>query len=251
VRIVCQRPRLDIEAGSRSNSKVASAMDFEQSIVDSWHANADAWTDLVRNQRIESRRVATDAAIIAAILQQSPRRVLDVGCGEGWLARQIAACGVDVTGFDVSPSLIARAREYAGRYCELGYADFAHAPTALGTHYDVVVCNFSLLAEDIAPLLRGCRAVIAPSGKLVIQTVHPFPDAVGGTYADGWREETFASFDGDYAPMPWYFRTVGTWVAQVTAAGFHVIELREPAHPEAQRPLSLLLIAAPVETESP
>ena len=226
-------------------------MDFEQSIEDSWHANADAWTDLVRNQRIESRRVATDAAIVTAILQQSPRSMLDVGCGEGWLARQIAARGVDVTGFDVSPALVARAREHAGRYLDLGYADFAHHPKSVGINFDVVVCNFSLLADDIAPVLRACRAVIAKTGKLLIQTVHPFPDAAGGTYMDGWREETFASFDGDFAPMPWYFRTISTWVANVGGSGFCITELREPLHPETERPLSLLMIATPVETESP
>jgi 2-polyprenyl-3-methyl-5-hydroxy-6-metoxy-1,4-benzoquinol methylase len=225
-------------------------MDFEQNIEGSWHANAHAWTDLVRNQRIESRRVATDGAIVDAILQHAPKRMLDVGCGEGWLARRVAAAGVDVTGFDMSPALVARAREHAGRYLELGYADFANDPTSVGTAFDVVVCNFSLLAEDIAPVLRGCRAVIAATGRLMIQTLHPFPDAASGTYVDGWREETFDSFEGEFAPMPWYFRTVASWVAQVTAAGFCLVELREPAHPETMRPLALLLIAAPVEAGS-
>jgi 2-polyprenyl-3-methyl-5-hydroxy-6-metoxy-1,4-benzoquinol methylase len=224
-------------------------VDFEQSIEDSWHANAGKWTGLVRDQRIESRRVATDAAIVTAILEQSPRRMLDVGCGEGWLAGRVAAQGIDVTGFDVSPALIAHAREHAGTYLELGYPAFAQEPHRAGADFDVVVCNFSLLGENITPVLRACRRVVVPNGKLLIQTVHPFPDSADTPYVDGWREETFGAFDGDFAPMPWFFRTIGTWLSQVTAAGFRVIDLREPLHPETRRPLSLLMIADPAPEE--
>ena len=223
-------------------------MDLERNIEQSWHANADAWAELIRDQRIESRRVATDAAIITAIMEQLPRRMLDVGCGEGWLARRIAQQGVDVTGFDVSPALLERASRHPGHYSELSYTDFAANPRSVGSDYDVVVCNFSLLGADIAPVLRGCRSVIAADGKLMIQTIHPFPDAANAAYVDGWREETFDAFDGDFAPMPWYFRTVGTWIEEVIAAGFRLVELREPTHPETHRPLSLLLIASPDET---
>ena len=76
----------------------------DERISQSWIANADVWTSAVRERRIESRRVATDAAIVSAVLDQHPKTVLDLGCGEGWLAR--ALHGVDVTGIDGSPALI-------------------------------------------------------------------------------------------------------------------------------------------------
>lgn len=37
--------------------------------------------------------------------------VLDAGCGEGYLTRALAARGAQVTGIDLSPRLIALARE--------------------------------------------------------------------------------------------------------------------------------------------
>ena len=76
-------------------------------------ANASAWSAAVRERRIESRRTVTDAAIVAAVLEQNPRRVLDVGCGEGWLARALSAHGIDVTGIDTSAPLIEAARPSA------------------------------------------------------------------------------------------------------------------------------------------
>ncbi len=43
--------------------------------------------------------------------------------------------------------------------------------------------------------------------------------------------------------MPWYFRTLGSWLACLRAAGFELWALDEPLHPETRAPLSLLLDA--------
>lgn len=59
--------------------------DHREQLSLSWQANADAWTAAVREQRIESRRQVTDAAILAL----APLRILDLGCGEGWLRRTV------------------------------------------------------------------------------------------------------------------------------------------------------------------
>ena len=61
--------------------------DYRELLCLSWQANADAWTAAVREQRIESRRQVTDAAILQAILALAPLHILDLGCGDGWLRR--------------------------------------------------------------------------------------------------------------------------------------------------------------------
>ena len=63
-------------------------------------------TQAIRNQEIASRKLVTDAAIIAAIKARCPATVLDIGCGEGWLARRLAEQGMRVTGVDAIPALI-------------------------------------------------------------------------------------------------------------------------------------------------
>jgi 2-polyprenyl-3-methyl-5-hydroxy-6-metoxy-1,4-benzoquinol methylase len=224
--------------------------DAEARIRASWVANAEGWTTAVRGRAIPSRQAGTDAAIVTALSALPPGRLLDVGCGEGWLARALASTGHSVVGIDASPPLVERARELGGGdFRVLGYEALAADPAAVaGAPFDAVVCNFSLLGEELVPLLRALAQLLAPDAPLLIQTVHPF-SAVGETpYRDGWREETFAGFgSGFQAPMPWYFRTVGSWLRVLAEAGFMVTSLDEPLNPSTGRPLSLLIGCATVE----
>jgi 2-polyprenyl-3-methyl-5-hydroxy-6-metoxy-1,4-benzoquinol methylase len=214
----------------------------------SWNSNAQAWTRLVRNAGIESRRVATDAAIIAAVTARSPRRVLDAGCGEGWLCRALEARGIDVVGIDASASLVASARAASkSEYHQVSYEELVAQPAPADVeHYDAIVCNFSLLHEDLEPLLRRFGSMLGSNGALLIQTVHPWSARGDDAYADAWRTESFASFEEEFPePMPWYYRTVGSWTQLLGRAGFALEQLIEPTHPQTGTPLSLLLVATP------
>ena len=216
--------------------------DPERRIEQSWRENAAAWTEAVRQGRIPSRRAGTDAAILAAIRQAAPRSVLDVGCGEGWLARALAAEGARVVGIDAAPELIAAARALGGAFETLRYEALGAAATILGAPFDAAVCNFSLLGEDIATVLRGIRALLRRNGVLLIQTVHPRVACGDEPYEDGWRLESFAAFGATFlASMPWYFRTLESWDRVVAEGGFTVVERGGPTDPATGRTLSLLL----------
>ena len=215
-------------------------------ILASWNANADAWATVVREGKIPSRAAATDAAIVAAISRYEPGRLLDVGCGEGWLARAAAALGFDVVGVDASARLIELARAAGGAdFRVAAYDDIARDHTAAGGPYDVIVLNFALLAEDVVPLLGALARDLTSEGVLLIQTVHPWTACGDAPYRDGWRMETFDAFGGSFpSPMPWYFRTLGSWHDAIDQAGLSVLRVEEPAHPETGKPLSLLLSCA-------
>lgn len=217
----------------------------EQLLAASWQTNAAAWSDVVRKGQIESRRVATDAALLNLIISLAPRRVLDVGCGEGWLSRRLATSGIEVVGVDGSASLIATAQAAGGSlFRVLSYNDIVADPATLDGPYDMIVCNFSLLGAQLEPLLHALRGALAIDGALVIQTLHPWTASNGAPYYDGWRTETFDAFGTAFAsPMPWYFRTVSSWIALLRRTGLVLADLDEPTHPQLGRPLSLLLVA--------
>lgn len=211
----------------------------------SWDSNASAWTNAVRQGKVKSRELTTNAAILQAVLEHAPTSVLDVGCGEGWLARALSIEGCTVTGFDASAKLIDAAREHAqGTFQALSYEDFIARPAQLGHAFDAVICNFSLLADEVTPLLEALLSVTAATGRLFIQTVHPWRARGEDAYVDAWRTENFATFgEGFSEPMPWYYRTLESWLQVLHAAGWQLEQLQEPRHPTTGEPLSLLLAA--------
>jgi SAM-dependent methyltransferase len=217
-------------------------MDEATRLLDSWHDNAAAWTEAVRSGAIESRRLATNAAILRAVQRRRPQKVLDLGCGEGWLVRALAEQGVTAVGVDGTAPLVEAASRAGGRFLRLSYAELVAVPERCGQSFDLVVVNFALFEEKILPLLAALRRIMTADGWLLVQTLHPL--AAGPPYEDGWRTEDFCGFgDGAWTPMPWYFRTLGSWVGVLHEAGFTLHCLQEPVHPQKRRPLSLLLEA--------
>jgi 2-polyprenyl-3-methyl-5-hydroxy-6-metoxy-1,4-benzoquinol methylase len=216
----------------------------DASIVNAWHKNAEAWTAAVRERRIESRTLVTDRAIVDAVLSCSPRRVLDIGCGEGWLGRALADRGVELLGIDVVPSLIARAQAAGGG--EFRVASYEEAAAgALDFTADVAVCNFSLLGrESVEAMFAAVPSLLAARGAFIIQTLHPIVACGERPYQDGWREGSWAGFSSDFTdPAPWYFRTLSSWLELFRRHGLRLLELREPLHPRLLQPASVIFIA--------
>ncbi|WP_367256758.1 class I SAM-dependent methyltransferase [Pseudomonas sp. stari2] len=215
----------------------------ESTLLQSWHHNARAWTEAIRSGVIESRQQVTDQAMLLALMGRQPERVLDLGCGEGWLLRALAERGIEAVGVDGDATLVEAAQAAGSAPVHVAsYEDLVEAKVDIGCDYDLICANFSLLHQDIIPLLAAMNALLVPGGALVIQTLHPWSVAAGD-YQDGWREETFDGFKGQWQPMPWYFRTLSSWLNALDMAGFQLTSLREPQHPQSSVPQSLLMIA--------
>ena len=204
----------------------------------SWEDNAGAWLDAVQTGRMESRRLATDAAMVEGATALAAGRMLDVGCGEGWLCRALTERGMDTVGIDACSGLVDAARARGGCFHHMDYAALARDPLALG-RFDAVLCNFALFERDLEPLLVALASLLHPGGALLVQTLHP--DAGG---AEGWREERFTGLgSGFITPMPWYQRSRAAWLQSLAAAGFGQVLSRDVLHPQRGAPLSLLLTA--------
>lgn len=215
-------------------------------IIDSWHKNAAPWTDAVRNDEIESRRLITNAAIVDAVSACRPATALDIGCGEGWLARALAARGIATTGVDVVPELIARARAAGGaEYRVASYEEIASG--AISDRFDVAVANFSLIGkESVDRLIGAAPRLLTPSGTLIVQTLHPLVATGEQPYVDGWREGSWTGFSNAFSdPAPWYFRTTESWIALLIASGLRLVAVHEPLHPKTGKPASLILVGIP------
>jgi 2-polyprenyl-3-methyl-5-hydroxy-6-metoxy-1,4-benzoquinol methylase len=218
---------------------------YDESVIHSWNQNAQAWIAAIGNDEIESREFVTNSAIIDAIISYSPSSILDVGCGEGWLTRELNLRGVEATGIDGVPVLIESAKaKGGGNFLVLSYADISTTSLA-NSHFDAVVCNFSLLGkESVDNLVRLIPSFLQNNRLLFIQTLHPVTTCDEQVYIDGWRQESWTGFNSKFPEVaPWYFRKLETWVKLLNSAGFSILECREPIHPKHQKPASIIFVA--------
>jgi len=184
----------------------------DQKIINSWKKNASPWIKAIENSEIQSRIEITNRAIVEAVIAEKPQTVLDVGCGEGWLIRQLADHGVMGIGIDVVPELIEfAAQKGKGQFLILSYEDLSLE--TIGQTFDVIVCNFSLIGkESVNYIFQQAPKLLNEGGALIIQTLHPLESNDQQAYQDGWRPGSWVGFDNQFTdPAPWYFRTIDTW----------------------------------------
>jgi ubiquinone/menaquinone biosynthesis C-methylase UbiE len=115
-----------------------------------------------------ARRLHDD--VMAAVGTFDFADVLDVGCGTGTTLAAILAAhpGVRVCGIDLSPQMIAVARERLGDGADVRVADAEHLPLAAGS-VDLVTCVDSLHHyPDPGAALREMHRVTRPGGGLVL-----------------------------------------------------------------------------------
>jgi SAM-dependent methyltransferase len=93
------------------------------------------------------------------------QRVLDVACGPGYVAAAAAACGTEVTGVDLSPSMLCEARRrHPGIDFREGSAERLDFP---GSSFDRVLMGFGIMhLADPEAAFREMRRILRPEGRL-------------------------------------------------------------------------------------
>lgn len=145
-----------------------------------WEQKAAFWDALHGDAGNRFHRQLVAPAVERLLALQPGERVLDIACGNGALARRLAALGGQVTAVDFSPALIAKARQRgqpAGPPIHYAVADATDeaALTALGAgQFAAVVCTMALMDLPlITPLYRAVRRLLADNGRFVFATAHP------------------------------------------------------------------------------
>jgi SAM-dependent methyltransferase len=208
-----------------------------------WEAHADSWARWARmpDHDIFWRFSGPE---MLGFVPTAGRKTLDLGCGEGRLARHLAEAGHRIVGVDASPTFVRLAADAHpdGQYL---VADAAELPFE-DRSFDLVVAFMSLMdIENMPRAVAEAARVLAPSGRFCAGIVHPIqsagtfepraadaPFVIRGSYLESFRyEETFERdglsmrFASMHRPLEAYFRAL-------EAAGLLVEALREPSLPE-------------------
>ena len=212
--------------------------------------NARQWA---RHDRVLLSDFTARPFVLDALAPLNGAHVLDLGCGEGYVARQIAALGAaSLFGVDISAEMIQNARRAVTPEgtCAMRFevADAASRTEFPRSTYDRIVAVFLfnyLTRAEMTAVLRCARELLAPGGTFVFTVPHPcFPymrapsapfyfDTQGQNYFSG-VDQTYAGHiwrrDGAGVPVRCVHKTFADYFTALAEAGFtalpDVVELR-------------------------
>ncbi len=150
----------------------------------------------------------------------APGRALDAACGTGRHTRRLVELGHDVTAVDISPEMLARARENVPQ-ATFVEADVRAMPLE-GEQFDLVACALALAhLRDLGAATGELARVLAPGGRLVISVLHPILAQLG------WHAP-FADATGRRGFVREHVHTHAEYFAALAAAGVTVRTISEP-----------------------
>src|SRR5262245_30466215 len=140
-----------------------------------WEAHAGQWIDWARAPGHDSFwRYHRDQFL--EILPTPGRCTIDIGCGEGRLARHLKALGHRLIALDASPTMVAAARDFDPSM-DVRPADAAALPLE-DASADLAIAFMSL--QDIDAMdaaIREVARVLEPNGRFCLAIVHPINSA--------------------------------------------------------------------------
>ncbi len=171
------------------------------------------------------------------------RRVLDVGCGEGQLARRLAGLGIAVVGVDPTQRQVEEAVLRGGgpRYARAA-AD--RLPCADGAFDGVVMCLVIEHIDPIEPPIAEMARVLEPGGTFLLLLNHPLLQTPGSGWIDDhilgeqyWRVGPYLPDDvgmEEVAPgvtLPFVHRPLSRYVRAMGEVGLLLEDMEEPPPP--------------------
>ncbi len=191
--------------------------------------------------------------IIPLVLERlaGHRRVLDVGAGEGQVARALGGAGAEVTGVDPIRAQVAEAAHRsaaAGLTPRYVQAEAARLPVATASFDAVVACLVFEHIDDVDRAIDEVARVLRPGGRFLLLLNHPLLQTPGSGWIDDqlidppeqyWRV-------GPYLPeavtdeevqkgvvIRFVHRPLSRYVNALARASLSIVAMDEPSPPRA------------------
>jgi ubiquinone/menaquinone biosynthesis C-methylase UbiE len=229
----------------------SSKPEHRDSSTESWDRIADDWT--AHADTNDYRLHFLMPVTFRFLGDVCGKRILDVGCGEGGYARELARRGATVMGVDGSPRVIEIARERTrseGLKVEFQCANASAMPAIATSSFDLALAAMSLMdVEDYPAAVNEIARVLLPGGELLMSITHPcFTAPVSEWERDESRRPLLFKVDRYFdrtaweeliaprfrAPVVRRHRPLEDYMGAPLEAGFVLRDFREPV-PDAEQ----------------
>jgi SAM-dependent methyltransferase len=204
-----------------------------------WDEEAENWLRWARTPGFDAYWYYRDA-FFDSVLPPRGVRTLEVGCGEGRVARDLAERGHDVTALDSAGGLVRHARDGDDASMYL-VAEGARLPVRTDSFDLVVAYNALQVVADMPGTVQECARVLRRGGHLCCCVAHPATDMgrwVDGTdpprftmrsdYFENTRVEDTVERDGLRMTFRGWTYTLEDYAVALSDAGFAIEVIREP-----------------------
>lgn len=219
---------------------------------DNWDAHAKEWIDWVRDPARQDTYWRFHRDRFLSLVPEAGRRLtLDIGCGEGRVARDLRQRGHRVLGIDCSFTMCQAAADYFEDPSPVTVGDAARLPLA-DASADCAVAFMSLQdIDDMPGAVQEIARVLADGQKLALAIVHPMYSASGKNPDDNFvikrpyfTPDLCVSVDTrDSRTMTFYreHRPLQDYIDAVLGAGFSIEKLVELTDEAEGKPLPMFL----------
>ena len=182
----------------------------------------DQWAAAGRGEEMEDHHLPITAPVLPLMDLKADDRVLDMGCGSGWLCRRIARLVPkgQVVGIDIAPEMVRRAHASSGGYANLNFMEGAadNIPCGGGFFDKVISVESAYYWPNPAACIRELQRVLADSGSAWILINY-------------YLENPHAHQWSGILNVPVHLLSAEQWMAIYRDAGFVDVQFRQIPDP--------------------
>jgi ubiquinone/menaquinone biosynthesis C-methylase UbiE len=226
----------------------------EEFIAKIWDKRAEEWDLYIgdKGERDPNRVYQSDPVLWEMLKDINGLIILDLGCGEGYLSRELARKGADVIAIDISEKLIEIAKKKSSNESiKIDYrVESSNSLKSVPTEtIDRVVSNYVLMdVPDFEKTIQELHRVLKSNGEAVLVFSHPCFPMYAIEYSPdlmisyGWK---IPYFKDHLMKMPrWrdftegftiFHRPLSKYWKTFLETGFEIVDFDEPLFTETKQ----------------